>query len=194
MDISISLHDSGASAALQRLIRAAENLRKPMREIGQMLITSTQSRFEGQHDPEGSAWAPLKPATIRARKGSDIKILQDSGALLRSITRSMRADSGSVSIRTNLPYARIHQCGGEINRQERASQVLWQMYKRGGFKKTSTGGRSFARRKKANVSQPVMIPEHVIRIPARPYLGINSADRQSALSILRSHLMGDAHD
>ncbi len=149
------------------LLRArGENLAKPLGEIGAMMLTSTQRRFETETDPDGRRWKLLSAETVldriggrakahtktgslrkpAARKVGAIAILRQSARLFQSLT--YRVGRGYVEIGTNAIYGRIHQLGGQAGRGKK------------------------------------------VTIPARPYLGANTADRQGALEIVNRYLAG----
>ena len=74
--------------------------------------------FDQERDPYGQKWTPLKPATIKARKGggAGAKILQDTRRLRKSVTsdRAYTHDAGGFTVGTNVEYAAIHNFGGTI--------------------------------------------------------------------------------
>jgi phage virion morphogenesis protein len=72
-----------------------------------------KERFDKEQSPDGTKWQKLSPSTVKRRtkrhKGGDMRILQDTGELRRSV--HFRADDGGVAIGTNVKYARTHQYG-----------------------------------------------------------------------------------
>ena len=114
-------------------------------DVGEYMLNATDARFEAERAPDGTAWAPLSPATLisqyesrgktkRALKqrtrGGDIsvtagfarflqakKILQDKGTRggLRGDV-SYEADGDAVRLGVSKVYGRIHQLGGEAGR------------------------------------------------------------------------------
>jgi len=77
-----------ARGATNRLRKTAAALKptKILTEMGVIALGLTQATMKAEKDPiTGRGWKPLKPATKRA-KGHG-KILYDSGALRRSLTR-----------------------------------------------------------------------------------------------------------
>lgn len=107
--VNLTVRSGGTEAisrALHALERRGENLKPALSEIGAMLVTSTQTRFEAERDPGGRAWEPL-----RHRSGP---ILRLSGRLYKSLTYAV--GTRQVEVGTNVPYARIHQLGGKAGR------------------------------------------------------------------------------
>jgi phage virion morphogenesis protein len=83
--------------------------RQALADIGETLVASTLERFETSTAPDGTPWQP----SHRAEK-EDGKTLVDTGRLRGSIGYEVGPDS--VSVGSNLVYARIHQLGGKAGR------------------------------------------------------------------------------
>ena len=99
---------------LQTLYRALNgDLTRPMAGIAAILERSTTKRFHTKTAPDGSRWAGLKPATLRAKTNAKGKtrggILVDRGDLFRSLT-SFANDKMAV-VGTPQLYAVYHQTG-----------------------------------------------------------------------------------
>lgn len=110
--IEIRATTIGTSAVERRLsevLRGVEDLEPLMDEIGAMMVTSTQNRFEHGKGPDGTAWVPSE--RVLAEGG---QTLVDKGILLSSLTHS--ADADSVEWGSGMVYAGIHQFGGETGR------------------------------------------------------------------------------
>ena len=94
------------------------NLNKPMTNIGEYLLMSTDDRFEQQIDPAGVPWQPNSPYVMQFKRdnGLILKILQSTGRLRGSI--AYLADETSVTVGTNVSYAPDHQLGinGQVQR------------------------------------------------------------------------------
>ena len=99
------------------------------REIGQSLLVNIRQGFEAERSPDGEAWEPLKPATVRQRKGDAHPILQRKGRLKKTITWKVGPDS--VIVGTNLVYAAVHQFGATINRAAGATKLHFRRISRG---------------------------------------------------------------
>lgn len=99
---------------LQTLYRALDgDLTRPMAGIAALLENSTRKRFHTKTAPDGSLWAGLKPATVRAKTGRNGKtrggILVDRGDLFRSLTSF--ANERMAVVGTPQIYAVYHQTG-----------------------------------------------------------------------------------
>lgn len=106
----VSIRIEGTDQAAARARESSERGAQPRElwdAIGQMLITSTQHRFEDERGPDGNPW----PKSIRVLvEGGNT--LRDSGDLYRSISKELLANG--VAVGTNKISAAIHQFGGTI--------------------------------------------------------------------------------
>ena len=116
--MKIQVKHSGGEAFAQKLRAKAERLRnlKPLWELVGMYVQkqTIKERFDKEQAPDGTKWTPLSPARVKQRlkrhKSGNMKILQDTGELRRSI--QYEAAQQYVRIGSNLVYSRIHQFGG----------------------------------------------------------------------------------
>ena len=170
------------------LFRRLEQLRKDLArrdlmlvEVGHALESSTHARFKSMTDPSGKPWKPLSAKYLRVKKKHKDKILTLEGRLDYQIVHQAQGDT--VAIGTNVPYAAIHQFGGEV--------------KVGAFtttRKRGTEGKNKGRfmvgttTAKYAVDSTFTIPGRTFEVPARPYLGLSKEDREEVLAILREHL------
>ncbi len=151
------------------------------------LLFSTQRRFETETDPDGNKWKPLaKRTTLKKVRGNrqrgDKNILRVSGELYRSLVA--HSDETSASVGSNRFYARVHQEGGEIRQYARSQKAS--------LLKVRGKSRFVPRGKKGSVERNITIGEHVITIPARPYLGFSADDRARLVEIGQEFLEGAA--
>ena len=84
-----------------------------MKVAGLVILESVQRNFIEGGRP---AWTPLRPATIKRRRGfGDVQILRDTGLLMNSLAPASpsvwRLEPLSVEVGTNVPYAGYHQLG-----------------------------------------------------------------------------------
>lgn len=115
--MQISVKVEGLDKVRKKLKVTTEKL-KDMRQfwssVGMYVQKQTiKERFDKEQTPDGQKWKPLAPATIKHRmkrhKKGNMKILQDTGELRRSV--KYEADTHSVKVGSNLIYARTHQFG-----------------------------------------------------------------------------------
>jgi phage virion morphogenesis protein len=157
------------------LLMRAGNLKPVMDEIGSMLETSVQQRFDWGVGPDGDDWKLSQRAAEE-----DGVILVDSGRLRQSITRV--AGATSVEIGTNLVYAGIHQFGGAIEKHAASMPV----YRKQADVKA--GVSKFVKRSKSDFMTYHEVGAHEVHIPARPYLGINKDDEREIAHIVEHYL------
>lgn len=195
--IRIAVDDAEISAALAKLAAAGGDLGAVMADISSAMLTSTQRRFEAQAGPGDVKWTPFAKSTLARMKPSRRArpfLLRDkvSPGLYSSITA--HSDERSAEVGTNLRYAAIHQLGGEVKIPEREQTATFR-YASEGAGKTKDGRRVGSRlrfakastRAKSRHERSFRVGAHSIRIPARPYLGIDDADRAEILDIVADH-------
>ncbi len=131
----------------------------------------------------------------------DGHILVDTGQLRRSI--QSRTTENSITFYTDLPYAAIHNEGGEIVVTPRMKKYFWHKYyettgsfgrkKDGGLRKTKKNARlqtnadfwKFMALKKAGTT---------IKIPRRRFLGTSPEVEQAVRTIIEENLRGYVED
>lgn len=190
--VTYKIDDADVRGALSRIARSAEHPENALHAIGAYGVHSTQRRFEREQAPDGTPWAPLSPRTANKRVGRGRRgtghILRLSGRLYQSLTYEVSPDA--VEWGSNVVYARIHQLGGEIDMPERRQRLTLKRTRRKGGGFISRFARASAR---GNISEhEVSVGAHTIRIPARPYLGLNDADRDEIEQIVTDHFRDEA--
>lgn len=106
--IRIDIDDREVRQALAQLAQRVADMTPAMRAIGQEMETRLATRFETRRDPAGRPWAPLRPATEKAKRGRGA-ILYRTGEMLDS--RTHRAGSLEVAWGFGKPYAAYHEFG-----------------------------------------------------------------------------------
>ena len=163
--MNINIQVKGLKELLHHLNIQAEklsNLQPFWHNVGEYMKNRTiKECFDKEQSPDGQKWKPLSQSRIKQRmkrhKSGNMKILQDTGELRRSVR--YRAFRNSVIIGSNLKYSKIHQFGGtvQISRQGQYKRD----YKSHKFK---SKGNSYSYSFK-------------VKIPARPFLGITQYDK-----------------
>ncbi len=147
---------------LLKKVDAIKNiLNRAPEAIGVIAVNHFKQNFERQGfvDDVKTPWQARKKD-----KGKDKgrAILRKSGRLANSL-RVTRANTEEVAIGTDVPYARIHNEGGEIKQAARSELFIRNRYKRGvkkgKFAKGKKKGRGFT------------YTDRVIRMPKRQFLG-----------------------
>lgn len=184
--ITLTLDDRAVQADLAQLVRQADSPAAAMNAIGAYMMAATQRRFDRETGPDGVKWARLSPRTAakrigRTRRGHE-NILRVKARLYASLAYEASADQ--VAIGTNLEYAAIHQLGGTIKIPERRQEINLSVGK---------GRKRFVKRTaKRRDTREVAIGAHTISIPARPYLGVDEADRAEIRRIVEDHFRSEA--
>lgn len=116
--IEIKLENTEVEQALLNLAKRTENLRPLMKNIAGVLASSTEENFKQEGRPD--KWTDLSEVTKKQREKINKwpgQILQVTGQLASSI--STQYDDDSAVIGSNLPYAAIHQLGGQAGRNKK---------------------------------------------------------------------------
>lgn len=108
--IEIQVNNQAVLAAFNRLLHLGQDMSPVMHAIGKELETRISDRFETKTDPNGKAWTPWQPATLKSYpKDGNKKLLDRRGDMLASL--NYQADSHSVQIGFGQPYAAFHEFG-----------------------------------------------------------------------------------
>lgn len=122
--LRVSFQSDAFSAQVDEALRELEGRREDMHaDIGEYLVLAVDDRFREERAPDGTAWAPLSPATLLTKKGK--KILQEKGnrgGLRGSI--NYRATEDEVRIGSAKKYARVHQVGIGRRSSVRTGRVM----------------------------------------------------------------------
>jgi len=172
--IEVTIDDLAFRSALQPMRDAGADLSPALRAIGEAMVTSTRLRFASGTGPDGAKWKPSKRAL---KEGGQTLVL--SRRLESSIMAN--ATSSLVEWGTNVIYAAIHQLGGVINRAAGSHTI----YRKAG--KDGIAPR-FVKKRQSNFAQDVAHKAFNIKIPARPFLGVDVADQVTITDILTRHL------
>ena len=136
------------------------------------------------------AWQRRKSPS-RSQRGT----LINTGALRRSITS--KSDDTSITFYTTLPYAAIHNEGGEIQVTPRMKAFFWHKYYEttGGFKRKKDGSLSGSKAQMQLSSEAefwkhlaLMKVGKTIKIPRRRFLGASPELEQMVKRIIEHHL------
>lgn len=104
---TIELDLSNFTRFQRKVLRGLQDATPLMTLIGEELVDSTDDRFRNEINPDGSPWAALNPNYVewKRRRGYITKKLQMRGDLRATI--AYEANSDSVEIGANTPYARV---------------------------------------------------------------------------------------
>lgn len=97
--------------ALGPPVRATSGFGPFLDVAGAFFLGRVEENFANEVDPLGQPWQPLKPATLKKKKGPSI--LTESGRFRSSFHLERRAPlSITVAPDKSIPYHRIHSLGG----------------------------------------------------------------------------------
>lgn len=163
MKMNIKFNLSVVTTKIKDKQEKIKNLQPVMKEIAEDMKKETALNFRNTTSPEGKKWEALADSTIRQRRKNSQKPLNDTGVLKNSI--SAKSDETKAIVGTSVPYARIHQFGGWIEKKASTKTMYWKHNK-------STGSLRMSKKDKSNFASEHKVKSHKFYIPARPYLGI----------------------
>ena len=141
-----------------KLQRAVSSLPKV---IGNDAVNFSLDRFKDQNWI-GDSTEPWLPRSTNNKKNVGKAILIQTGRLRRG-TRILSVGENKVVIGNDVPYARIHNYGGKIQRHERSETFKRNRFTRGTrkgkFKKGTTAGKGFTYK------------AGVVNMPKRQFMG-----------------------
>lgn len=172
--ITIEVHAASVQRALGALAQRVAGIGTALEMAGEDMAQRIDRRFSTETGPDGARWKALRPATLRAKRGT--KILTDSGGLRASIVRQVAGHVLTLS--AHEPYAAIHQFGGTIARRAGSITVRHRTGAKGELLRSALmGGRGlvFARAShKRALARSFALAAHTIAIPARPYFPVRA--------------------
>ena len=159
-----------------------ENFQKIIKNILRDIRVEMTEEFDQNFERQAffsEAWQRRKSPMRNQNRA----ILTDTGALRSSI--QSRVTDNSVIFYTDLPYAEIHNEGGEIIVTDRMKRFFWAKYHEanGGWKRKGSNPEAdfwkFLALKKAGTT---------IRIPRRRFLGASPEVEQAVRNIIEENL------
>ncbi len=123
-----TLSDPVARSALQELFSRLDDPKGFYADVGLRLRDGATDRFREQNGPDGTPWAPLKPATIKARERegqTPITILRSNsrGKSGSGLAGSLGAEASAEEVRIGSPLAyTISKTAG--SRQKRTELLI----------------------------------------------------------------------
>lgn len=173
-NLVIKIDDKVLNEKLTELVQKSKNLRPVMRKLAESMLEATQRNFDTEGSRLNKPWQDLAKRTQKQREkkgyGANSPKLQQKRFLFQSL--SAKADDNKAVVGTNLIYARIHQLGGEIEHPARTRIMHFKKHKKGKFE----GKTLFSSEKEATHGMKKASSAYKIKIPARPFLGLNSGD------------------
>jgi phage virion morphogenesis protein len=171
--VTITVNDQAVHSALSGLQLRLSDLGPLLTAVGEEMHQRVDARFASQTGPDGLAWTPNRPATLKA-KGGRGGILVDRGHLRRQIVQQVTAST--VTLTATMRYAAIHQFGGTIERVAYSKLVRHRTDAKGELLRSKIlNGRGLVfasdRHTRAR-ARWFEVPAHAIRLPARPFMPV----------------------
>lgn len=156
----------------RKLDAILDTYRKLPAEIAVIAVNFSKERFRDQAwlNETKHKWEPRK--TQRGRTGGRSQtLLVDTGRLKRSI-RKIKATTEQVIIGTDVPYAEIHNEGGEIKKTVNVKSHAIKSHRRKAYTRNRNGR---AERIKAQTIKTYTVKAHTrkmnLKIPSRRFIG-----------------------
>ena len=187
--IKVEIKDKEIKKKLKELAEKTGNLRPIMRKISATMQTAVEENFATQGKRLGKEWKDL--STSRKKQRAKIgkwpgQILQVSqGGLASSISSNYTDNEATVG--TNKVYAAIHQFGFDGSVSVSAFSYSRRDKKNDGFASSLSTKRkvkSFSAIKFYNVKAH----SRKMKMPARPFMGLNDDDLNKILGIVQDEL------
>ena len=176
------------------------SMNKDVQKLFQLIIKDIGVELGDEFDKNFERQAFFSEAWQRRKspiRNEGRAILTDSGQLRSSIGKRMTENS--ITFYSNLPYADIHNDGGEIVVTKRMKGFFWHKYM------NAAGALTFARRKDGSLrkdkgtrqisaeaefwqAMALMKPGAVIKIPRRRFLGYSPEVEQAVRDVIEGAL------
>ena len=124
--VTITLDDAAFSRWLTQTLGRITHLEDALKEIGDILVQSTQNRFGTKIAPSGATWAPNSPVTV-AIKGHGSQLRGESKALGDTIHPQLDGTK-AVEVGSNMIYSAVQQFGqlkGASGSTRRGAPIPW---------------------------------------------------------------------
>jgi phage virion morphogenesis protein len=183
----------------QQINSVISNLKKKFIPTKQLMISiaeemnmSARMNILNQGKDVPGGWAPLKPATIRAKekKGFSDNMLQQTGMLLRSIQSSSTDNTAIVS--TNRRYAAIHNFGGVIEMAARTRTLFHRTDAKGNLLRQSSNDKLLVFAKNSHKRKSAYTfgqNAYKIIIPKREFMVLTPQYKSNIIEIIRRHVL-----
>lgn len=170
----VEMKDPGVLAALGRFTALGANLEGPLRAIGENLVESTKRRFETSTGPDGEPWAANTQTTYERYLGLFKTSTTKTGKLSQAgAGRAMAKKPLIGETRSLMSTIAYLVSGGELTVGSPMEYATTHQFgaAQGAFGKTTRGA-------------PIPWGD----VPARPFLGLDDADRAMVLDVLERAL------
>ena len=183
MSFEVEIKDEAVKSLLANILAKLGDLRPAMELIGQIVDGSVHQNFLDHRSPEGDDWPEVSPAyakqkAARGRNPAHILFLNH----ILSLSVHPRVEGNTVIEGSSMPYARIHQLGGDIEVKAGAKSVFYRI-----DKSTGRPGHKWVKEAKSDFAQTVKA--HIIHMPQRKYLGVRAEDWGKMTEALSEYIL-----
>lgn len=163
--------------------------------VGALVESQTKARIaSGGPSPDGQPWAAWSPRYAKTRHAGQ-SLLNSEGYLFASISHQVAGDE--VEIGSKRPYAGIHQHGGQIIMQARNGTLRLRttgskgrLLRQGRHPNLAVFARSTGNSPHAHFTERLyQVAQHVIIMPARPYLGLSASDQAEVTDLASAFIL-----
>ena len=111
MPVSINVSIEGTNRVQRELAKRRERVSEFAPFWRSVAVPIIKNKLKDIFLQEGPGWAPLAPSTIASRKYPGLPILQQTGALMRSVVDHpvITISQNQLTYGTNNPYAEYHE-------------------------------------------------------------------------------------
>ncbi|WP_271783883.1 phage virion morphogenesis protein [Aquimarina algiphila] len=163
-----------------------------LKKMIQDIQTELGDEFDKNFQRKGFFNKKWPESKLKNTKGS---LMMRSGALRRSI--SSRVQGNQIRFQSSLPYASIHNEGGEIEVTQKMKSYFWAMYYKasGAITKTKKGAVSKSKRNQRLTNEAeqwknlaLMKVGHKIKIEQRQFIGDDPGVRKAIERVTKNNL------
>lgn len=168
--ITVKFDDRQVRDVLAQLVARGKNLRPAFLEIGEDMVESTKQRFSTATSPDGTPWASNSPVTLENYLGAFKGSRKKDGSLSKAGTKRSESKKPLTGETKSLQKTISYQVEDSSSVSIGSPKVYAAMHQFGGT--------------------TAQFPHLWGDIPARPFLGVSSSDRENILDIIGSYLTG----
>lgn len=164
--ITVRVDNKAVLSVLASLSGRMQNLKPAMRGIGAELREVSMRSFDGQHAPDGHAWRPLSAAAIvaRARRNAPKGFAKNRAKTLARFASGAKALLNTGELRNSIQVKSATATSVTVGTRLPYAAIH------------QFGGMAGRGRK--------------VRIPARPFIGLDERGSAQIVDALRAYIMG----
>jgi phage virion morphogenesis protein len=192
----ITIQEDQVTPFLNKMASKLKNTKPLMQELSQQMVNAVRENFATEGvSLLGHKWQALKKSTIKSKqkRNRPLSILRDSDKLQSSIYGNATDKEAIVGVAGRIPYAAIHQFGGESYHHPLTRTMRFRLTRGGELQKQDNYPNlvRFAKAGHKNqVNYTMTQNAYLVKIPSRPYLGMGQKQRNLALLLINKFFYG----